>query len=169
AVPHLRAWVEGQQGESAPLLHFATLLADLGAHDEAAVLLDRALNLEPESAALHRRRGDLARKRGEKRLAADHYRAALTAEPEDPETRFKYGSVLASLGDPEGAIAALERALEDDADLAEARYELGLLYYTERGDAERALAQLDEALRLAPENATAKMIRQEILLERERG
>ena len=168
AIAHLRVWVSGQANEPAPLLHYGTLLTDLGQREEAAEALDRALALEPASAPLHRRRGDLARTLGRKQEAADHFRAALVAEPGDAETRAKYGAVLASLGDAAGAIASFEEALRHDPDLADAHYELGVLYYTERGDLERALAELDEALRLAPNDPTFRMIRQEILLERER-
>lgn len=168
AIPELRAWVEGQAMESAPLLHFGTLLADLGRHEEAAAMLDRALMLEPASAPLHRRRGDLARRLGRKQEAADHYRAALGVEPGDVETRAKFAGVLVSLGDVDGAIVAFEEALAADPEMAAAHYELGILYYTERGDRERALAELDAALRLEPDDPTARMIRQEILLDRER-
>ena len=169
ALPYLRAWAEAESNETAPLLHLSATLTELGQTSEAADLLDRALALEPDAPALHRRRGDLARTDGEKQEAAAHYRAALAAEPDDVETRIKYGVTLITLGDPDGAISSLEQAVDQDPDRADAHYELGVLYYTERSDVESAMRELDAALALEPNDATARMIRQEIELERGRG
>src|SRR5262249_5875240 len=71
AWPELRGWAHAQPGESAPLLHLATALLANEEWSEAAEVLDRALNLEPQSAALHRRRGDLFRRTGERERAAE--------------------------------------------------------------------------------------------------
>jgi len=169
ALPHLRAWVEGQLGETAPLLHLSAALIELGNESEAAATLDRALALEPDAPALHRRRGDLCRRMGAKREAAKHYRVALASEPEDVDTRVKYGLTLVALGDVEGAISALEEAVAKAPDRADAHYELGLLYYTEAGDLAGALKEIEAALELDPEDATARMIHQELLLERGQG
>jgi tetratricopeptide (TPR) repeat protein len=165
ALPYLRAWLEGQRAETAPLLHLSAALLELGNESEAAATLDRALALEPEAPALHRRRGDLCLRMGQKREAAAHYQEALAAEPREVETRVKYGVTLASLGEVDRAIAALEQALEQDPDRADASYELGVLYYTELGDLDRALAAISRALELTPQDATARMIYQELLLE----
>lgn len=169
ALPYLRAWAGAQASETAPLLHLSGLLTALGDEEEAAALLDRGLALEPDAPALHRRRGDICRRQGMKQEAAHHYRAALANDPGEVETRIKYGMTLATLGEVDGAISALEEALERDPDRADAHYELGVLYYTEKGDLDRALRELDVALDLNPGDATAKMIRQELVLERGRG
>jgi tetratricopeptide (TPR) repeat protein len=166
ALPFLRAWVEGQRDETAPLLHLSAALVELGNESEAAATLDRALALEPGAPALHRRRGDLCLRLGLKREAAAHFRAALAAEPSEVETRVKYGVTLAAVGDVDGAIAALQQAVELDPDRADAHYELGVLYYTERGDLEGAVTEIEAALALDPEDATTRMIYQELLLER---
>lgn len=166
ALPFLRAWVEGQAQESAPLLHLSAALLDLGNEAEAAATLDRALALEPGAPALHRRRGDLCRRLGQREEALAHYRAALDAEAQDVETRLKYARTLATLGDSDGAIDALREALAHDPERADAHYELGLLYYTERGDLDGALEELEAALALAPDDAAMRMIHQELLLER---
>lgn len=169
ALPYLRAWVDGLPDESAPLLHLSAALVEVGNDAEAGAALDRALLLEPEAPALHRRRGDLCLKVGLKREAAAHFRAALAADPADVETRVKYGVAVASLGDVEGAIAAFQEAVERDPDRADAHYELGVLYYTERGDLTAALSEIEAAIALNPKDATARMIHQELLLERGGG
>ena len=166
ALPHLWAWVEGQKEESAPLLHLSAALVEIGREEEAALVLDRALRLEPEAPALHRRRGMLCRRRGQRQEAADHFRAALAAEPGDTVTRVEYGLTLAALGDVDGAIVAFEEAVTREPDHAQAHYELGLLYFTERGDLDRAMREIEQALALNPQDATARMIHQELLLER---
>jgi tetratricopeptide (TPR) repeat protein len=169
ALPYLRAWVAGQGDETAPLLHLSAALVELGNESEAAATLDRALALEPEAPALHRRRGDLCLRLGLKREATAHFRAALAAEPKEVETRIKYGMTLAAVGDVDGAVAALEQAVEQDPDRADAHYELGVLYYTERDDLARALVEIERAIELDPQDATARMIYQELLLERGQG
>src|SRR5262245_29668370 len=166
ALPHLWAWVEGQKDESAPLLHLSAALVEIGREDEAAMVLDRALALEPEAPALHRRRGTLCRRRGQRQEAALHFRAALQAEPTDIDTRVEYGLTLAAIGDVDGAIAAFEEAVSREPDHAQAHYELGLLYFTERGDLERPMRELEQSLSLDPKDATTRMIHQELLLER---
>jgi tetratricopeptide (TPR) repeat protein len=169
ALPFLRAWMAEQERETAPLLHSSAVLVELGDIEEAAALLDRALALEPDAPALHRRRGDICRQMGQKQEAAAHYRAALAAEPAEVDTRVKYGITLVALGEIDGAISALEEAIERDPDRADAHYDLGVLYYTEKGELGRALAELDAALELDPADATTRMIRQELILERGRG
>jgi tetratricopeptide (TPR) repeat protein len=169
ALPYLRAWVAGQTDETAPLLHLSAALVELGNESEAAATLDRALALEPEAPALHRRRGDLCLRMGLKREATAHFRAALAAEPGEVETRIKYGLTLAAVGDVDGAVAALEQAVDQDPDRADAHYELGILYYTERNDLARALVEIERAIELDPQDATARMIYQELLLERGQG
>jgi tetratricopeptide (TPR) repeat protein len=101
-----------------------------------------------------------------RREAADHFRAALAAEPSDTDTRVEYGLTLSVLGDVDGAIAAFEEAVSREPDHALAHYELGLLYFTEKGALDRAMRELELALALNPEDATARMIYQELLLER---
>ena len=64
------------------------------------------------------------------------------------------------------AIAHFEQAVARAPDHALAHYELGLLYFTEKGDLDRALREMELALALDPEDATARMIYQELLLER---
>jgi len=166
ALPHLRAWVDGQPTETAPLLHLSAALVDLGNDAEAGRVLDRALALEPQAPALHRRRGALCRRLGQRAEAAEHFRAALAAEPGDVDTWVQYGLTLESMGNVDGAIAALEEAVAREPDRADAHYELGLLYFTEKSDLARALVEIEAALALDPDDATARMIYQELLIER---
>ena len=168
ALPELRAWADAQPRESAPLLHLANALVELEEWGEAADVLDRALALEPDSAALHRRRGDLCQRTGDKERAAVHFARALALDPDDDETRLKHAVLLADLGRAEEALGELEDLARRDPDNAAAHYQRGLLLYTEQGDVDGAIEALDLALELEPDDATARMIRQELELERGR-
>ncbi len=166
ALPELRRWVEAQPGESAPLLYLASALVELEEWTEAAEALDRALQVEPQSAALHRRRGDLCRRLGEKARAADHFASALQLDPDDDETRLKHALLLADLARVDEALAELSEVIRRDSEHAAALYQRGLLRYTEKGDLAGALADLEHALAIDPDDAMVKMIHQELLLER---
>jgi tetratricopeptide (TPR) repeat protein len=66
------------------------------------------------------------------------------------------GAALLELGRTREAIAAFERALEHDPDLALAWHELGLAAYR-LGDGNRALLALDRAFALEPHTETLKL------------
>jgi tetratricopeptide (TPR) repeat protein len=66
------------------------------------------------------------------------------------------GAALIDLGRYPEALASLERALEDDPDLALAWHELGLAAHR-LGDGTRALLALDRAFALEPHTATLKL------------
>lgn len=167
ALPELRRWADGQPDESAPLLHLANALTGLEEWTEAAHVLDRALELEPESAALHRRRGDLCRRTGERERAERHFATALELDPDDDETRLKHALLLADLARIDDALAELDEVMRRDSENAVALYHRGLLRYVERHELDAALADLDRAAELDPDDPSVRLIRQELLLERE--
>ncbi len=167
ALPELSAWADGQPHESAPLLHLASALTELERWADAAGVLDKALELEPESAALHRRRGDLWRRTGERERAERHYAAALTLDPEDDETRLKHAILLTDLGRVNDAFTQLDEVLRRDPENAVARTQRGLLLYVERGQLDDALAELERAYAIDPDDPTVRLVRQELLFERE--
>ena len=166
-LPELRRWADGQPHESAPLLHLASALSELEEWSDAAGVLDKALELEPESAALHRRRGDLCRRTGARERAERHYAAALTLDPDDEETRLKHAILLADLGQVNDALAELDEVLRRDPENAVARYHRGLLLYTEKGQLDAALVELELAYSLDPDDPSVRLIRQELLLEKD--
>lgn len=62
----------------------------------------------------------------------------LRAHPEDPRLHFLRGSILAGIGRPIEALAALKRAVEIAPDFAIARFQLGFFQLTS-GEAAEAL------------------------------
>ena len=85
-------------------------IADL---KKAADVLGRAVKQNPFSSRAHLLRADVALLLSAKNLpvALEHVRAAVKADPENPQADFALGMLLARTGDKEGALAALDRAL----------------------------------------------------------
>lgn len=82
----------------------------------ALPLLDRALALNPNSAAGHERRGWVLCHAGQPEAALTPFRAALRLSPLDSTTfRFEsgLGLALAMAGEPEAALPHLHRAIDD--------------------------------------------------------
>ena len=80
--------------------------------------------------------------------AKDYFDIAVQQAPEMSESAACLGYALHRLGDDDGAITALRRALQLDSDHAEARIYLGNILY-DRGEKEAALYHLD---RTSPED-----------------
>ena len=87
----------------------AAAIADL---NKAADMLGRAVKQNPFSSRAHLLRADVALLLSARNLpvALEHVRAAVEADPENPQAHFALGTLLARTGDREGALAALDRA-----------------------------------------------------------
>lgn len=77
--------------------------------------------------ALARAAGERAYAAGDWRGAEPHYRALVTATPQDAELWFKLGNIYARVEQPDAAIAAYREALVRDADLAKAWFNMGVV------------------------------------------
>lgn len=90
--------------------------------------------------------------------AQRHLEIALALAPEDPEVQAAMGKVQLGLGNADGALAFLERAVKTEPRLSDAWAQLGTLYL-QLSRAEEADRAYREALRLGqpedPELATA--------------
>ncbi len=81
-------------GERAELLVGAALASDrLGDEEGGLRRLNRALELDNESAAAHRVAGFWAERRGDVREALGHYQAAIRLDPNDADVRDRLASV----------------------------------------------------------------------------
>lgn len=83
--------------------------------------------------------------------ALELYRAVLQHEPENAWAHSRIGAILAQMADPEGAEAALSKAIEIDPKLPQAHSNLGNIYY-QRGDYQAALQKYKDASTLDPSN-----------------
>jgi tetratricopeptide (TPR) repeat protein len=87
--------------------------------------------------------------------ARDDADAALRLNPRLPGAATLRGTVLSYLGDTQGAIAALRKAVEADPNDFDAQLGLGAVLHTER-DLDGARQHLQRALQLKPDSNLAR-------------
>src|SRR5436305_595606 len=78
------------------------------------------------SSVEHQSLGDDALRRGELKIAIDHYRLAIESQPDSESLHFSLGNALALSGDPRGAADHLREAIRCNPDFAAAFCNLGL-------------------------------------------
>jgi tetratricopeptide (TPR) repeat protein len=100
-------------------------------------------------AILKSTQGEEAVKAGDNRKAADLFREASAALPENPALAYRLAVVLGELGDTAGERSALQQAIKADAEFAPAHYQLGYLE-TREGDNAAAEQQFRLAIKAAP-------------------
>jgi tetratricopeptide (TPR) repeat protein len=131
----------------------AHLLAERGDLDAAKAALDAAeAGEEIAPADLLHARGALAWAAGDRNAGLALFRAGLDDAPNDAARWLDLGRALAHTGASTEAIAAFERAIEEDEELLDARYERASTWATgaavdEAADELDALAAIDPAFR----------------------
>ncbi len=95
-----------------------------------------------------------AEKAGDKRKAAELYREACAAQPQNATLPYRLAQVLADLGDRAGQRAALEQAVKNDPSFVPAQYQLGYLDF-QAGDISEAERKFRLTVDAAPGNAQA--------------
>jgi tetratricopeptide (TPR) repeat protein len=108
--------------------------------------------------------GALLAREGRTREAEEALRGAMERDPADGLAANDLGLLLESAGRRAQARSFLRLALRRESSRAEANYNLGNTYLSERP--EKALARYDEALRLKPGLARARVNRGNILVRR---
>ena len=132
--------VQGQSGIRARLVPSDPLLKALEDLTSSARLLTRQANLTFQA--------------GRFEEAAQLYRKALAADPEDPVALSNLGSTLARLGDRSGAIQQYQEVLRLHPENSTADYGLGVLYAQEGRD-EPAVHHYQSVVKLDPRNRQA--------------
>jgi choline-sulfatase len=140
--------------EEQNLLHSAMMSADQGHSEAARLLLEKVLELNPDSSAALRQLGELEFKAGEYRQAADHFNSARKAHPDDASAALYAGKALDKLGDEQGARRALEAAVTASAGQLDARVLLANVDL-KLGDRAAAEDQFEAVLLLDPANHDA--------------
>jgi tetratricopeptide (TPR) repeat protein len=93
-------------------------------------------------------------KDGEKTKAANLYREACAAQPEDAALAYRWSLVLSDLGDTAGERAALEQAIKANPKFVQAQYALGYLEF-HAGENAAAEQQFRITVKAAPDSARA--------------
>jgi tetratricopeptide (TPR) repeat protein len=121
AIAICRAHLAQQPGHMSGHVVYGQALHDAKRTEEARVVFEKALSLDPDNAIVLRHLGDIAREKGENAEARHWYTRALDADPQDREI----AAYIAELTEPltEGAVATPEvaaPAAEKTAEPAEA-------------------------------------------------
>ena len=132
-------------------LALAQLYFDQGKTEEAiAVLRDAASNV-PESAPMHRLRGESELKSKRLDTAIHHFKRALELDPEDLEARFMMANAFRKNGQLHEAKLTLDQVASRDAAFAGLDIEWGL-YYEAQGAYGKAVDKYRGALEKDPES-----------------
>lgn len=97
---------------------------------------------------------ELATKAGDNRKAADLYRQACAAQPNDPAMAYHLALVLDNLGELAGERAALQQAIQANPHFVLARYQLGYIDF-QAGDNAGAERQFRFTVEEVPDNTQA--------------
>ena len=136
---------------------------DLGKFREAEALLDLIILLDDTHAQATYLAGAVAARTNRSELAFDLISIAILREPTNPQFFSGLSTVLTNRGDHDGAISALEKALEIDPNLAAAHANIAGVYQRRFRYGE-ALQHAEKAIDLEPINAGAHSNRGSALL-----
>ncbi|MCW3846269.1 sulfotransferase [Sphingomonas sp. LB-2] len=144
---HLRIALAAAPEDKATRLNLASALAATGALDEAAQLV-----ADGDDPRFGRLGAWIAQEQGRLGDAVAGYEAVLAADSQDFESWNNLGNARAALGDSEGAIAALERAINLRRDLPALYINLSKLL-ADLDQPEPRRTTMREAARVAPNDA----------------
>jgi tetratricopeptide (TPR) repeat protein len=122
--------------------------SDAGRWAEARAAYTQAIAASPESAFLYRDLALVERKAGEQAVSLEHFRQAVTLDPQDAVSQAQIGAILEEQGDISGALAAYEKARAIDSDAVSAEH------ITKLRDAE-ALSKMPVEYRAIPSSTNA--------------
>ncbi len=143
------------------LLDLAADLEAAGEYAEAAEALRAALQASPPTAHIAFMLAELLYRAGDLTAARERYYAAIELDADHLEARANLGCVLAELGEPELALAALEGVVRQQPDYADAHWHMaGVLRDLGRTPDERRHLRL--FLSLAPASPWAKLARERL-------
>ncbi len=126
----------------------------LGRVDEAVSSLKSLIDRSPEYVEAYHLLGALCHRNGRYEEAAKTYAALVAQSPNDPLGYYGLAVAKFKLGDVDGSIDGLQRAISLKEDYAEARLQLALVLSQNGRDAE-ALQQCRSLLGFAPEELRA--------------
>jgi tetratricopeptide (TPR) repeat protein len=119
-------------------------------YERARESFARALALNPALPEAHYSLGLVLLRRGELDEAAHHFREELRINPRHRQAKYHLAYVLQRAGRSDEALALLGELLGDEPTHADAHYLLGKMLL-ERGDLASAIAELEMAVQLAPD------------------
>ena len=149
ALERIAAALKINPGDAGALVNYANVLSLKGRFAEAVANYDRALMSRPDADVF---RGHGHALQGLDRLpeALASYGRALALNPSDVQALYKQGVILGELGQADEALAAYDRVLTLAPNHVEALNNRGYLWWLNKQDYARAIADLERALALDP-------------------
>ena len=149
ALDRIGAALKVNPDDTRALVNYANVLCLKGRFAEAVASYDRALESRPDPDAL-RGRGHALQGAGRLAEALASYRRALVINPSDVQALYKQGVVLNEMGQPEEALSSYDRVLALEPEHVEALNNRGYIWWLNKQDYARAIADLERALALDP-------------------
>ncbi|QDU58641.1 tetratricopeptide repeat protein [Aeoliella mucimassa] len=125
---------------------------EVGQWDEAEELLREAIEKTPDDPEARCKLAEVLQRRGANAEALEHMAVASHLDAADPWTAVRAGELLLEAEDADRAIQQANRAIRLDQSLA-AAWTLRGQAYAAQGDTTRAMADMQRALLLAPNEA----------------
>jgi Tfp pilus assembly protein PilF len=138
------------------LLHNSMLASDDGRTAESRQYLEKAIQIDPDSATALRQLGELELATQDYPKAAAHLKRSLQLRPDDSIVAFEAGEATEKSGDFAGARDALEASLKLAPGQTNARLLLGRVYLR-LNDARNAADQFEAALLVDSDNAEGRL------------
>ncbi len=148
--------LDGEAGTA--LYGLANLYYNEERYEEAAKLYEQAIRKGVEEADAYFMLGKSLERSEQVKLALPYLQRAAELAPTDLEIRLSYGISLANQEIFDQAGEAFRYVVENDAENADAHYNLGFLYAVSTDRKEDALKHLKEAFTLNPEYEQARYI-----------
>jgi tetratricopeptide (TPR) repeat protein len=136
---------DGRADDPRILIHMAGILAGGGKGDKALSVLDRAIELEPESSDAYFSKGLLLLNLKRPAEAEEAMRAGIARSPDSAVGYYHLGRILLEAGKIDDATASFERAITANAAFEPAYLALASMHET-RHDKERAAGVLKKYL-----------------------
>jgi len=154
AEPHYLFTLAESPEDIDALNNYGTALRHIGRVDEAIAQFEQVLKIEPTSPKAHNNLGIALMMQGKTEDGLNHLRESVRVDPKPYETRLNLSRALAQTGHVEEAISLCESLVQEkpDADLFN---NLGALY-GQQGQLEKAGEAFHAALKLDPNNASAR-------------
>ena len=146
---------EPRNGDARLLL--GSLLSEQGKLDEALQQLKEAAGLLPDSAEAHNALGEGLHSAGEIEASRPEFEKAVRLNPKLAQAQCNLGMVLGELGELPAAAGHLDAAIKlmGSTEEAAVSHYFRAKVYTQEGRTDKAMAELDIALKLKPGLAAA--------------
>jgi tetratricopeptide (TPR) repeat protein len=119
-------------------------------NDEAFLLANKAINLDPKCSLAYVARGNVLSNKGEIDKAIEDYNKAIELKPDDANFYYNRGVVLHNIGEMDKAIADYNKAIELKADDADYYYNRGIVLHN-KGEMAKAIEDYTKAIELNPD------------------